>query len=271
MDRAFAVIAVVLIGWMLYATHQRNNVWRSDTALWEDAIRKSPDKERPRHNLSLAYFRRNQWLESLSVDLEAMRELPNPNHEFYQRAGTSLMKLERWDEAHQMFRRAISVADTSQSWQNLAASYLQRWAVVEPKNRDFLVAAKFAYGESRSRDTSNMWALDGLADTVFYLGEGTATFETFRSADATTVNDAYILGKLFINNKQFAQAHEVMQSVQKTGKDTVLVHFYDGYALYALGRFHEAAEQYRMALRIDPASADIELSLKSALKMAGEP
>ncbi len=44
---------LVLAGFLAYA---RNGVWTSDTALWEDAVSKSPEKSRPQFQLAFAYY-----------------------------------------------------------------------------------------------------------------------------------------------------------------------------------------------------------------------
>lgn len=50
---ALLVIATVVFS---AATFKRNGLWASETALWEDAVRKSPLKARPHNNLGLGYI-----------------------------------------------------------------------------------------------------------------------------------------------------------------------------------------------------------------------
>lgn len=47
-----ASMVLILIG----ATFHRNHVWKSEVTLWEDVVRKSPNKERPRNTLGAVYL-----------------------------------------------------------------------------------------------------------------------------------------------------------------------------------------------------------------------
>ena len=51
---AAALGAIVLV--LAFATYQRNEVWASDIALWEDAAQKSPGKQRVQFQLAHTYF-----------------------------------------------------------------------------------------------------------------------------------------------------------------------------------------------------------------------
>ncbi len=47
--------AVLCLGALAWASHARNEVWRSNVTLWEDTVAKSPGKYRPWGNLGVAY------------------------------------------------------------------------------------------------------------------------------------------------------------------------------------------------------------------------
>lgn len=55
---ALIVLTVILSA---YWTHERNYLWGSQISLWEDNIRKSPDKARVHGNLGKAYLDNNQY------------------------------------------------------------------------------------------------------------------------------------------------------------------------------------------------------------------
>jgi protein O-mannosyl-transferase len=57
----YAATSVVLI--FLAATCARNNVWTSQISLWQDTVKKSPNKARPHNALGAAYFTEG-WLET---------------------------------------------------------------------------------------------------------------------------------------------------------------------------------------------------------------
>lgn len=49
---AFMVMIPIVFA---YEAHARNNVWKTQVSLWEDVVKKSPNKPRPHNNLGLAY------------------------------------------------------------------------------------------------------------------------------------------------------------------------------------------------------------------------
>jgi tetratricopeptide (TPR) repeat protein len=55
----FAIVAALAVG-----AHARNSLWKSEIDLWEDCIRKAPQKERTHHNLGFAYYEVGRWEEA---------------------------------------------------------------------------------------------------------------------------------------------------------------------------------------------------------------
>lgn len=55
MSKGGIVLCSIVILAFVVATYRRNDVWRSDVSIWQDAAQKSPLKPRPRVNLAAAY------------------------------------------------------------------------------------------------------------------------------------------------------------------------------------------------------------------------
>jgi tetratricopeptide (TPR) repeat protein len=72
---AAGLAAVLLISGIL--TWNRNHVWSSSTALWEDTVAKSSNKARPHFQLAYAYYNENRCQEALP-HYEAARRLEQP-------------------------------------------------------------------------------------------------------------------------------------------------------------------------------------------------
>ena len=49
----FSALVLVCFGW---STHIRNMAWATEKSLWEDALRKAPNSNRPWHNLAWGYY-----------------------------------------------------------------------------------------------------------------------------------------------------------------------------------------------------------------------
>lgn len=73
--RAAAFLVIVALG--LVWTHDRNEIWADDIALWRDTMEKSPEKVRPYVNLGIAHQERGQLYKAIDYLNEAVRIDPN--------------------------------------------------------------------------------------------------------------------------------------------------------------------------------------------------
>ncbi len=69
-------VALLVVAALTAATIARNVVWQSDMALWEDAVRKSPNKGRAHHNLGRVYDRKGFFDEAYAQYQAAVKADP---------------------------------------------------------------------------------------------------------------------------------------------------------------------------------------------------
>jgi len=91
------------------ATFQRNLVWASETALWEDAARKSPGRVRPHQNLGL-YYESEGRLEDAERELRAALLLAPDNFELHNNLGVVYKKRGAYEPAAQEYRTVLELA-----------------------------------------------------------------------------------------------------------------------------------------------------------------
>jgi hypothetical protein len=63
--RPFWVLVVLVVALFGIFSIQRNQIWRDEISLWNDAISKSPEKARPHYNMASAYTERGQRLNAV--------------------------------------------------------------------------------------------------------------------------------------------------------------------------------------------------------------
>src|SRR3989338_3684684 len=73
---ALSVESSVLIIPLSYITLERNKIWGNEMALWEDTMKKSPQKSRPYVNLSGAHFMRGHYDEAIFYAQKALELNP---------------------------------------------------------------------------------------------------------------------------------------------------------------------------------------------------
>lgn len=82
-SRRLIVAGLVVVLPLSVAAYARNNVWENEVTLYEDALRKSPGKERVRYNLAWAYHRRGQIDKALEQYHEDLRIDPERDKAHY--------------------------------------------------------------------------------------------------------------------------------------------------------------------------------------------
>lgn len=139
-------------GWGAYI---RNNVWKTEVTLWEDAVQKAPGLHRPLHNLAMARYENSGRLEeALELYLKALDlKMHRRSHRarlygnianIYARTGR-LVEAEAWfqrayDAAPFVDENRYRLAETlalRQKW-NAALAHLDALLSRSPKNTDYL-------------------------------------------------------------------------------------------------------------------------------------
>jgi len=110
---------------LIVLTYNRNTVWRSSLHLWSDAVRKSPDKDRPWYNLGLAYKTAGRSSEAVKCFRKAI-ELNPEWGKAYESLAVMLLHLKQFQEAVKVSIRGIE-ADPANPvlYNNLGIAYAE--------------------------------------------------------------------------------------------------------------------------------------------------
>jgi tetratricopeptide (TPR) repeat protein len=81
--RALAAACVLLVLPLSVSAYMRNGVWENEVTLFEDAVSKSPGKERPRYNLAWAYHRNGELDKAIEHYSETLRLAPEKEKAHY--------------------------------------------------------------------------------------------------------------------------------------------------------------------------------------------
>lgn len=87
-------------------TYQRNQVWASPLALWQDTVAKSPRKMRPRFQLAYAYYEQRQCQQA-AQQYEVASELEPPSQDLLVDWGLALNCAGRYQEAIYKLQQAL--------------------------------------------------------------------------------------------------------------------------------------------------------------------
>ena len=101
-------IVLVIVTQLLFLTLHRNLVWQNELSLWQDAVIRSPNKDRPHVNLGLAYFNAGRFDEAVSEYMTALSLNPN-NAEGMNDLGLVYVKMGKLQEAERAFSKSIEL------------------------------------------------------------------------------------------------------------------------------------------------------------------
>lgn len=112
--KALLALVVAVIGVWSATAYARNGVWGDILALWEDNVRKSPEKARPHHSLGSAYLHMGRAQEAIR-ELEAATRIEPTFVEAYKNLGIAYAQEGKYERAELAFQRAISLQDDDAS------------------------------------------------------------------------------------------------------------------------------------------------------------
>src|SRR3989304_1204453 len=67
------VLLLILIFGLGAASFKKNFVWKDELTLWEDVVKKNPDKERGHNNLGIAYYELGRMDEAIKEYQQAIK------------------------------------------------------------------------------------------------------------------------------------------------------------------------------------------------------
>jgi tetratricopeptide (TPR) repeat protein len=270
--RAFIVVVLILVT----LTVLRNEIWRDETTLWADAIRKSPGRVRPYNLLSMAYFKRGEFEKAAEVGERAIRENPEIDFEFRELLGNSYVKLGRYDKAVESFMKSAEVHNVAGAYNNVGVTYLYMWEDLKQRKAslsedefqkqktEILNNASRAFLKSLELNPDFLWGLDAYVNVHFDLGDTDIVRKTAETklGEGERFDSLYILAKLLFNEGRFADALPyfdraavvVPQDKTALSLDPVFIEASHNLGLVyaAKNDFAAAEEAFTEALRTDP-------------------
>jgi len=106
----WVILSMLCIVTLIFScwTYERNKVWGSELSLWEDCVKKSPEKARPHYNLANVFTRQGKTAEAIDHYSKTLKI--NPAHEkAHYNLGIALAKQGKIDEAIDHYTSALKI------------------------------------------------------------------------------------------------------------------------------------------------------------------
>jgi tetratricopeptide (TPR) repeat protein len=224
--KAFAVSSFILIPLvLLYATYARNNVWQSKISLWEDVVKKSPEKARGYKNLATLYISRGISDKAIELLRTALR-------------------LELYCKAEMHLPHYI-----------LAFAYESK-GLLEEAIKQYQVAINFKpdYAEAHY-NLGRAYATTGLTDDAI------EHFKIVLKLKPNNANTHYNLGIACESNGLIEKAVEHYQTAVKINPEHGKAHNNLGTLYKSKGYIDKAVKHYQIALKLKPDDARVHNNL----------
>ena len=254
-DTVIIILTVLLTLWSTW-TYDRNSVWKSGIALWQDSAEKSPNKPRPHE--SLAYY-----LEKEGRDSEALQhyvrvaELTPNNPTAWNNVGNLYMKTGQFHAALTSYSTALKLRPNYKDAHNNIGNALSRL-------RQFDEAVTH-YEKTLQLDPNFAKVHTNLANSLAGLGKVEEAMQHYDRAIELAGNNMearYNRSILLLRLNRFSEAEQALQEVVKYKVKFKEAYNNLGVAREHLGNIQGALESYQQALLIDPHFKDAQQNLK---------
>ncbi|MCF6171096.1 MAG: tetratricopeptide repeat protein [Bacteroidales bacterium] len=240
------IILAVLVLILSFATYSRNNVWRTQYSLWQDAMEKSPDKTRPLFNLIYLYSKDGRHREAVQYAAQAIALDPQDGKAYFN-AGTSNEKAGNTEQAIKYYKKGIEIdKENRKAMNNLGNIYL-RTGKYKLAEKYFLMALN----ETKKQTA----VLKNLVLTYYKLKEYDNSIKYAKIYLRSDPDDVIVLSKLgssYLSLRKTGQAIRVYEKILTINPQRVSTYNNLGTCYYYKGNYKKAAHYYSEALRIDP-------------------
>ncbi|MBI5787847.1 MAG: tetratricopeptide repeat protein [Candidatus Schekmanbacteria bacterium] len=244
-NKALSLVIASIVLLFAFWTYQRNLVWADPVRLWEDTVKKSPDKVRPHNNLANAYGSRGKYGQAL---LECRKALAlDPDFApVYHNLGLIYAQLGDRQKAVAAYQKAIDLdSGLLETQNNLATLYLK-----QGNYEKALIGFEFlAKQEPFSPVIQN-----NLGTVYQKWGQPQKALEYFQKAleiDPSFAEAQLNLGIAFAVQGKIEEALRQYQQTRLLLPNSAEVYYNLGQAYFILGKNKEAKEAYRQALKIN--------------------
>lgn len=220
--KAVTAALILIVPLLATVTFLRNEIWREPVTFWEDVVKKSPNKARPRNNLAVLYRETGKPEQALAQVRQALSLDPGYLDAYLNLAGISIVT-GRHREAESALKRALSLNPL--------------WG---PTNYNIGI----------------LYSQQGLADDAAKAFQ-TALANNQAWNDAPWVVDAHInLGMLYAGSGRYDEAIRQLQAALELNPGSVEALNNLAGVYVALGRYQEALAVLNVVLRLQPDLVD---------------
>jgi tetratricopeptide (TPR) repeat protein len=253
-----------IVALLIFATYQRNEVWRDETSFWKHELALSPNKTRPHLGMGHCYEDSGQFDKALS-EYETGLKLNPLYPETYINAGNIYSRKKMYDKAILYYTTAIRlVPNYGGAFNDLGNAYAGM-----RKMKDAATAFQKAIKFDPSLDEPHI----NLGNVYAETGNIDNAIHEYRIAEELNPNDGLVhkmLGRFYTEKNMIAEAGRHLEKAVQLVPNDADARVNYGLNLATRNRIREALEQYNAALRIKPNSISAHYNLGILYQRTGQ-
>ena len=266
-SRRAVVLCIILALASGLGTRVRNEAWAGSISMWQDAVKKSPQKARPRYSLAVALYREGRLAEAEGEARKAVKLDPlDPDAWFNLGRILEHPDIDKLKEAVAAYREAVRLG---------------------PRDYMPLINCSFALAKLGNFDEARATLAPALKtspdDPLVQLTAGRILLHEkkpekalnhLRLAQAQAPDMALVyesMGTALAQLYLYRKAGENFEKAAQLDPENASAISNWGHSLYRLGRYSEAKALYAKAVSLDPENVDALLTLAVMENLTGRP
>jgi tetratricopeptide (TPR) repeat protein len=244
------VVMILIVVGLSATAYARNSVWRDEVTLWEDVVKKSPNKARPHNNLGELFYKRGRLNDAQREYQSALSVMP-----YYVDAHINLGALHEGrgllDEALKEYQIAAKInPQSAEAYYNLGGVYTKLGYEEDAINKfQHAIKIKSNYAEAHY-NLGNAYYKKRLYDKAI---------EEYQLA--IKIKPDYFeplnnLGNVYIDQNRLDDAINTFKMALKVKNNSSEVYYNLGNAYLQKGSFSEALDALQKSLELNPNDAD---------------
>ena len=255
-EKAFMPAMIFVVIGLSATAYARNTVWQDGVTLWEDVIKKSPNKVRPYSHLGGFYLKQGRMNEAIAAYQAAIIRKPD-NAEAHNNLGIVYRKQGRFDDAVQEIRTALKYGpDYAEAHSNLGRVYYDQGRF-DDAIKEYQTALKIKPNDAEAHNSLGvLYRKQGRFDDAI------KEIQMALMHKPDYADGYYNLGTVYINMGKLDEAKASLLKAVDLSPSHVTAHNNLG-TVYAMQKqYEEAYREFQAVLKIDTNNKDARYNIK---------
>ncbi|MFZ4439371.1 MAG: tetratricopeptide repeat protein [Syntrophales bacterium] len=245
-EQMFIPVLVLAVLGLSLSAYARNRVWQDGITLWEDVVRKSPDKSRVHYGLGTKYAERDRYDDAIREYREAIRLYPD-HLAAISEIGSIYNRQGRVDEAIREYQAALKLDPSSAEVHNNLGVAYKKQNRFDDAIREYQAVLRLKPHDAMARNN-----LGALYQELGKLDDAIREYRAAINSDIHHGRAYHSLGNLYLKMGKTEESRPLLE--RAVDLDPANVNARNDLAgnYVALGRYEDARRELQALLEIKP-------------------